>query len=104
MRYRPLLPRSSNARTIYGRQALRSSAASQAYQIQTMVGFAVHLFSQVEVRRDALPAMARRFITSPVSAPPTRSAPEPQWSEDALSSQITAEELQMYFGGCFVRH
>ena len=40
MRYRPLWPKSSNARTTYGRLRLRSSAALQALQTSKTTGYA----------------------------------------------------------------
>ncbi len=63
MRYRPLLPRSSNAQTTSGRRALRSLAASRRWLMMKIGAYEAHLFLLEAQRQAALRVMARRSTT-----------------------------------------
>ena len=81
MRYRPLLPRSSNALTIYGHRRLRSSAASRAWQMSKTNAFEARLYSQAAAPQAEHQVMEPRFTISLASAPNRPKTLELQWSE-----------------------
>ncbi len=63
MRYRPLLPRSSNAQTTSGRRALRNLAASRRWLMMKISACEAHLYLLEAQRQAALRVMALRSIT-----------------------------------------
>ena len=69
MRYRPLLPRSSNAQTISGRRQLRNLVASRRWLMMKISACEAHLFLLEARRQGELRAMAHRSTTSPERAP-----------------------------------
>ncbi len=64
MRYRPLLPRSSNAQTTFGRRALRNLAASRRWLMMKISAYEAHLYLLEAQRQAALRHMERRSTTS----------------------------------------
>ena len=81
MRYRPLLPRSSNALTTYGRLRLRSSAALQALQMSKTTEYGVPSYLLEGLPLDELAATEPRFIISLGDVPNSPKTLELQWSE-----------------------
>ena len=81
MRYRPLLPRSSNALTTYGRLRLRSSAALQALQMSKTTECAVLSYSREGQPLVELQAMEPKFTISLGNVPNRPRTLELQWSE-----------------------
>jgi len=69
MRYRPLLPRSSNAQTISGRRQLRSLVASRRWLMMKIREYEAHLFLLEARRQVELRHMGLSYITSQERAP-----------------------------------
>ncbi len=104
MRYRPLLPRSSNARTTYGRLRLLSSAASQALQISKITGFAEPLYLLEDQPLDELQATEPKFTILLASAPNRPKTLELQWSEAIQLFLDLESALLMSSRGCSGPH
>jgi hypothetical protein len=81
MRYRPLLPRSSNARTTYGRLRLLSSAASQASRMSRTTESEELSCLLEDLRQVELQATEPKFIISLGDVPNSPKTLELQWSE-----------------------
>ena len=104
MRYRPLLPRSSNARMIYGRLQLRSSAALQASQTSKITGCAVPSYLLEGLPQGAPAVTEPKFIISLGSAPNSPKTLELQWSEVIQLFQNLESVLLMYLKECSGPH
>jgi hypothetical protein len=104
MRYRPLLPRSSNARMIYGRLRLQSSAALQASQTSKITGYAVPSYLLEGLRQDAPAATEPKFIISLGNVPSRPKTLELQWSEVIQLFQNLESVLLMSLKECSGPH
>ena len=104
MRYRPLLPRSSNARMIYGRLRLQSSAALQASQKSTGTASTAPLYSPEDQPQAAHQAMEPKFIISLANAPNSPKTLELQWSEAMQLFLSLGNALQMFSKECSGPH
>ena len=104
MRYRPLWPRLSNARTTYGHLRLRSSAALQALQTSKTTEFEALSYLLEALPLDEPAAMEPRFTISLASAPNRPKTLELQWSE-AIQLFLNLESaLQMSSRECSGPH
>ncbi len=90
MRYRPLLPRSSNAPTTSGRRALRSLAASRRWLMTKISAYEAHLYLLEAQRQAALRHMERRsttFLGSPPRSPLNFDTPSFEATLSCLGSE-----------------
>jgi len=85
MKYRPLLPRSFNAPTIYGRARLRNLADSHRSLMSRIVELEAHLYLLAVQQQAAPPATAPKSTTSRASQPSNPQMFDTQWSEGTLS-------------------
>ena len=104
MRYRPLLPRSSNARMIYGPLRLRSSAALHFLQIKKTAELEELSCLLEDLRQAELQATEPKFTISLANALNSQKTLELQWSEAMQLFLDLASALQMSSRECSGPH
>ena len=104
MKYRPLLPTLSNARTTYGRRQLRSSAALHSYLTKKIAALGERLYSPEALPLDELPATGHRFTTSPESVLVPLTTYALLWCAATQSPQDLENGLLMFSKECSGPH